>query len=284
MLSHPKCQAADPCRANIGLQGSPGHACKVGDFLAALADGGYRISRGENIICDSEESGPMIDKSRVAVYTVAILFSLTYIGCKEQSSAPPASGSPSAASAPPVTTGTTATSATDANTSAKSTTAACQLLTAEEIKSVQGDALKETKASEQASGPYATSQCFFATNDFVNSVSLTLTQKNPATSGGQGIKDFWRERFGHEDRREKDREKRRDKDAARGEEGEEEGLPAQRVKSLGDEAYWVGNSKIGALYVLKGDKLLRISIGGALTQGNRTEKMKALAQSALKRL
>lgn len=226
----------------------------------------------------------MIVKSRAAVCTVAILLSLTYIGCKEQSSAPPASGSPSAAGAPPVTTGTAATSATDANASAKSTSAACKLLTAEEIKSVQGDTLRETRGSEQANGPFATSQCFFTTNDFVNSVSVTLTQKNPATSGGQSIKDFWRERFGREDRREKDREKRRDKDAAHGEEEEEEGLPPQRVTSLGDEAYWVGNSKIGALYVLKGDKLLRISIGGAITQGNRTEKMKALAQSALKRL
>jgi hypothetical protein len=225
-------------------------------------------------------------KSRVAVCALAILLLLVYAGCKEQSSAPPASTSPSAdaASAQP-TTQATGTAASDANASGKGKIDACKLLTAEEIKSVQGDTLKETKTSEQASGPFTTTQCFYTTSNFVNSVSLTVTQKNPASPGGESVKEFWKERFGREDRHEKDREKRRDKDTRRGEaEEEEEGLPPQRLASVGDDAYWVGNAKIGALYVLKGDKLLRISIGGAHTQPVRTEKMKALAQTAIKRL
>jgi hypothetical protein len=223
-------------------------------------------------------------KSRVAFCALAILLLLVYAGCKEQSSTPPGSASPAAASAPTQpATQATGTPGSDATASDKGKIDACKLLTADEIKSVQGDTLKDTKASEKSSGPFATIQCFYATTNFVNSVSLTVTQKNPATSGGESIKEFWEDRFGREDRHEKDREKRRDKDASRGEE-EEEGLPSQRVASLGDEAYWVGNAKIGALYVLKRDKLLRISIGGAHTQQVRTEKMKALAENAIKRL
>jgi hypothetical protein len=117
----------------------------------------------------------------------------------------------------------------------------------------------------------------------VNSISLTVTQKDPASSGGQSIRDFWKERFGRAEGREKDREKERDKNVKRGEE-EEESRPPQRVKSVGDEAYSVGNAKIGALYVLKGDKFLRISIGGAASQKVRTEKMKTLVQHVIKRL
>jgi hypothetical protein len=258
-------------------------------LLAAQADEGI-VSRILKHHLRLGGSARMIIKSRVAFCALAILLPLVHAGCKEQSPAPPASASPSAdtASAQP-TTQAAGTAASDANASVKGKIDACKLLTADEIKSVQGDALKETKASEQATGPFTTTQCFYATNNFVNSVSLTVTQKNPASSGGESVREFWKERFGREDRHEKDREKRRDKDARRGEEAEEEeeeeeGLPPQRLASVGDDAYSVGNAKIGALYVLKGDKLLRISIGGAHTQPVRTEKMKALAQTAIKRL
>jgi hypothetical protein len=56
------------------------------------------------------------------------------------------------------------------------------------------------------------------------------------------------------------------------------------VKGIGDEAFSVGNAKIGALYVLKSDKFIRISIGGSTDQADRIKKMKKLAQYALKRL
>jgi len=231
----------------------------------------------------------MIIKHRVAFCALAILLPLVHAGCKEQSPASPASVSPSADTALAQPTNQAAgTAASDANASVKGKIDACKLLTADEIKSVQGDTLKETKTSEQASGSFTMTQCFYATNDLVNSVSLTVTQKNPASSGGESVREFWEERFGREERLERDREKTRDKDRKTGEEKEgeeeEEGLPPQPVKSLGDEAYSVGNAKIGVLYVLKGDKLLRISIGGAHTQQVRTEKMKSLVQTALKRL
>ena len=68
------------------------------------------------------------------------------------------------------------------------------------------------------------------------------------------------------------------------EEEEEGGAPPELVKGVGEEAYSVGTAKFGALYVLKGNKILRISVGGAHSQPERIEKMKSLAQYAVGRL
>ena len=224
-------------------------------------------------------------KGRVALYTVTLL-AFACAGCKQE--LPAASESPSQAatntpSQPVTQPAETQPSAANASSPVKHKIDACKLLTGEEIQSVQRDALKETKASEQSSGGFATTQCFYMTNNFVNSISLTVTLKDPANAGGPSIRDFWKERFGSAQGREKEREKERDKDAKRGEE-ERESAPPQTVKSLGDEAYWVGNAKVGALYVLIGDKFLRISIGGAGSQNVKTERMKTLARHVIKRL
>ena len=54
---------------------------------------------------------------------------------------------------------------------------ACALLTSQEIRSVQGESLKETKASGKAEGGFSISQCFFTLPTFTNSISLAVTQK-----------------------------------------------------------------------------------------------------------
>jgi len=172
--------------------------------------------------------------------------------------------------------------------SAKGEVDACKLLTAEEIKSVQGDTLQNVTASPVSRGAFITSQCFYATGNFVNSVSLTITQQ-ASGAGAEDLKGFWEERFASAEgrgkgERERERERERAKTAARGEEEEEEGAPPEKVKGIGDEAFSVGNAKIGALYVLKGDKFLRISVGGSRSQPERISKMKALALYVLKRL
>ena len=162
---------------------------------------------------------------------------------------------------------------------AGSVAGACGLLTSEEIQAVQGEGVKATKGSEQSNGPLAVSQCFYETASFANSVSLTLTKKSGGARG-EGPREFWEKNFGERGREKEGREK---EGGGRGEE-EEEGLPPTRVRGVGDEAYWVGNQKAGALYVLKGDRFLRISLGGADDPQKKIEKGKALAERALKRL
>lgn len=214
---------------------------------------------------------------------------LVSVGCRQQPSAPQPASSPavdtSAAANANVNPAGTPAANSPSSVPAKGEVDACKLLTADEIKSVQGDTLQNVTPSPANSGPFVTSQCFYATANFVNSISLTVTQQN-TQAGAQSLREFWEERFEGAEHGDKERQRERDRDkkAKRAEEEEEESRPPDRVKGIGDEAFSVGNAKIGALYVLKGDKFLRISIGGSHDQTDRLKKMKTLAQYALKRL
>ena len=56
------------------------------------------------------------------------------------------------------------------------------------------------------------------------------------------------------------------------------------VSGVGNDAYWVGNNISSSLYVLAGDRFLRISIGGNEDREIKLRKSKQLASRALKRL
>jgi len=162
----------------------------------------------------------------------------------------------------------------------------CSLLTADEVKAVQGEAFKETKASEGSDNGMVVSQCFFSLPTFANSVNLAVMQKGEG-SGARDPREFFEKTFAGraESETEKEREKRERKSAAKGrEEEEKEGSAAQKVEGVGDEAFWTGNRVGGALYVLKHDAYIRVSIGGAGDQKTKIEKSKALARLALKRI
>jgi hypothetical protein len=164
---------------------------------------------------------------------------------------------------------------------------ACALLTSKEIESVQGEATKETKLTGQSTGGFSISQCFFTLPTFTNSVSLLVAQRGDG-AGAHDPKEFWRDTF-HEDKekereKEKDRDRKGDRDKKRAEEEEEEGAPPEKIAGIGDEAYWTGSRVGGALYVLKGNAYVRISIGGPADQATKIKKSKALAQKALARL
>jgi hypothetical protein len=186
-------------------------------------------------------------------------------------------GSPSALSQngePAATTSGTAT--------ARGKIDACALLTSQEIRSVQGEPLKETKASGSAEKGFSISQCFFTLPTFNNSISLSVTQKGDGADG-RDPKEFWEATFDRESEGEK--EKERDKKSAKEREEEnEEAAPPQKIAGVGDEAFWTGSRVGGALYVLKGSTYLRVSVGGAGDQQSKINKSKALARLALKRL
>lgn len=144
---------------------------------------------------------------------------------------------------------------------------ACTLLVAADLKSVQGSRLVQKVPSRQPAGTFHLSQCYFRTADHGGSVSLALSD---AAVTSEAPRLFWRERF-----------------AAL------ESLPAakkrkleapQPVPGLGDEACWIGDPRLGALYVLSGDAFLRISIGGAGNDDERRDRARALAAKALARL
>ena len=239
-------------------------------------------------LCASGENSLMPIRRQRLLYTLAVLLASLVAGCagcKEQSSQmqilPPAAA---ANSSSPAVTNMNAAPASNANASSsnKSAIDACKLLTKEEIKTIQRDTLKDTTLTAPSDGPFIVSQCFYATNNFVNSVSLTVTQQS-SNAGAKNIREFWKEKLRSQGSHDTERERERDNKAKASEE-EEEGAPPERVKGVGEEAYSVGNAKFGALYVLKGNKILRISVGGSHSQPERIQKMKSLAQYAITRL
>lgn len=148
---------------------------------------------------------------------------------------------------------------------------ACALLTGTEIQSVQGESIKESKLSGQISGGLAISQCFFTLPTFNNSISLIVAHKGEG-AGAREPKEFWRTTFHAEKKDEKARKK-----------AEEESDPPKKIPGLGDEAFWMGNRIAGALYVLKGDAYVRVSVGGPSDKASQT-RARMLAQKALARL
>jgi len=219
------------------------------------------------------------------------------VGCAK-SEVPQSSASNQGTTASPTTAGSPGPvaqngepAATTAASTGKGKIDACALLTSPEIKSVQGEPLKETKASGSAEKGFLVSQCFFTLPTFNNSISLVVTQKGEGAAG-RDPKEFWEETFEKsegegEKERDKKSAKEREKEKERGkgrEEEEEEAAPAQKITGVGDEAFWTGSRVGGALYVLKGSTYLRISVGGAGDQQSKINKSKALARWALKRL
>ncbi len=162
----------------------------------------------------------------------------------------------------------------------------CSLLTSAEIESVLGEAAKQAKSSTQPGGGMLMSQCFFGVASSAKSVSLALATANPADKSKLTPRAFWRKQFHSGDQEKVKEEKSRSgKTGDRSEaEHEEELSKARSITGIGEEAYWVGNPILGALYVLQGDKFLRISVGGIRQEPERIEKSKALARMALKRL
>ena len=101
---------------------------------------------------------------------------------------------------------------TSGATTTRGKTDACALLTSQEIRSVQGEPLKETKASGGAEKGFSISQCFFTLPTFNNSISLVVTQKGDGV-GGRDPKEFWEATF--DKKSEGEREKERDKKSAK---------------------------------------------------------------------
>lgn len=142
---------------------------------------------------------------------------------------------------------------------------ACTLIKPSEVGVVQDDKITATKSSSRFNGTFAVSQCFYTAANFVNSVSLEVNQGKPDDPQQNSVLRFWTQQF------------RQAKDSRRS-------VKPKLIPGVGDEAYWVGSSKMGALYILKRDKYLRVSVGGSDAEEVKLQKSKKLAEYALKRL
>ena len=158
---------------------------------------------------------------------------------------------------------------------------ACALIEKSEIASVQGVEAQQMQPTSQKHGDLNISQCYYTAISADGSKNLSVyvqvIQLDPKSARRDALKEFWEERFRHESK-EKKREERE-------EEEEEEAInPPLPISGVGDEAFWLGSSRGGALFVMKKDKVLRVTVGGTDDVKAQIEKSKTLAQKALSRL
>ena len=143
---------------------------------------------------------------------------------------------------------------------------ACSLLTREEIEAVQGEPPQDAKSSAQSAGGLMRYDCLFTLPTFTDSISLSVTQSAPG-AGARDPRETWREML-----------------AAAESKASEKSPPPRKIDGIGDEAFWSGDDRMGALYVLKGSRQLRISVGGPGDRETKIEKSRTLAEVALKKL
>lgn len=152
-------------------------------------------------------------------------------------------------------------------------TDACSLLSSQEIETILGAPLKDTKPSANSQGGLTVSQCYFLLPIAADSIVLTMTQK---ADGPNSLdpKQSW-ERMFHGDK---------DKPESREEEEESKSPPPEKIGGLGDEAFWAPRRFGGTIYALKGNRSISISVGGAGDPATKLQQSKALAEIVLKRL
>jgi len=137
---------------------------------------------------------------------------------------------------------------------------ACDLLTSADVKAVQGSAFAETKPTQSQFDGIVISQCFYRLPSFVDSISVDVIRAPSMTA-----EELWVKITG----------KRTAKMTAKGREA------GDVLPDLGDTAIWAGNMNAGALYVLEGNTILRISVGGGGAEEEKIEKTRKLAALAL---
>lgn len=221
---------------------------------------------------------------RLSSFFFVLILGVQFTACKRSEQA---GGTAQPAAAPAAVQQTTAanqpTPPTATNVSqTKAKTDACALLTSADIEAVQKEAVKDTKLSGTNDGRFSVSQCFFTLPTFTNSVSLQVTQRGDG-SAARDPKEFWTETF-HRERKSKRERERENAKAKTEEEEEREKAPPQKIAGVGDEAFWVGGRIGGALYVLKDNSYVRVSIGGAGAELEKIKKSKSLAQKVTERL
>ncbi|HKR63307.1 MAG TPA: subclass B3 metallo-beta-lactamase [Thermoanaerobaculia bacterium] len=140
----------------------------------------------------------------------------------------------------------------------------CGLLTRDDIRAVQGADFSSATESVRNGGNLTLEQCYYAMPVSSDSINVEVASEGP-------VRELWRQRMSA-NRRDREEEER---------EGKVE--EKERVRGVGEEAWWV-RGRAGALYVLSGERWVKISIGGSATEKEKITRAKRLAKLVLSRL
>lgn len=152
---------------------------------------------------------------------------------------------------------------------AQTTAGACGLIDESDIESLQGEQMRGAAPSTGTEAGMAFSDCYYtvisADGSKNLSIHLRVLRDEAEASGGGALKGFWEGRF-------------------RGAKEKKKAEKPRPVGGVGEEAFWLGNNVMGALYVLAKDRVVRVSVGGPDAEGAKVEKSRRLAEKAIQRL
>jgi hypothetical protein len=161
---------------------------------------------------------------------------------------------------------------------------ACALLADADVRTALGVTVKERQPGTQQAHGLLLSQCYLGTGT-PRSVSIAVAGNTRSGDKTVTPRAFWRDQFHGRDEDASERKGGKREAARKGEKREEEGeTEARPIGGVGDEAFWSGTRVAGALYVLRGNTFIRVSVGGINDEKERIEKSRQLAVSALARL
>lgn len=203
----------------------------------------------------------MVGKLSATVLLCLFLFQSD--GCGSRSGGGNQNSKPSATQATP-------TSAPAASPGvAQSPAGACLLIDKSEIESLQGEQMRGAEPSTGTEADMAFSDCYYtviSSDGSKNlSVHLRVLRDDPQSAGRGALRRFWEDRF-------------------RGAKEKKKAEKPRAVAGVGEEAFWLGNNVMGALYVLAKDRIVRVSVGGAEEEDAKIEKSRKLAEKAINHL
>jgi hypothetical protein len=157
----------------------------------------------------------------------------------------------------------------------------CGLLPSAEITRIHGAKVVETKPSEgTAAASLQMLQCYFRAEDLAESVSLLVAV--PSEKHPNAARDYWRATIVRA--AEAEVSARSSGTELTKAEAKKQRHRPERVEGIGEQAWWVGDRYAGALYVLEGDKFIRVSVGGRLSEKEKKQQARELAAVVLKQL
>ena len=159
---------------------------------------------------------------------------------------------------------------------------ACKLITTEEVGAIQGAKITDAKSSAGWTGNLLMSQCYYASIEPNKSVSLAVIEKDPQSAESDPRK-FWAQTLSPFQAAARGTDEPAEKNEKSGEEQERK-IPRKKIDGVGEQAFWSGNRFGGALYVLKNNVIVRVSVGGPDNEETKIAKSKELAEKALLRL
>src|ERR1700738_3220634 len=154
----------------------------------------------------------------------------------------------------------------------------CALLTRAEVTLVQGEEVRDARASHRTEGALAINSCLWTLPTYSRSVAFEVATAEPDV-----IAAVWRRIF-HGERRDEEREGKGQRESKGERESKREEARPRRNRGLGREAFWTAEPPSGALYVRTSRAWFRISTGGPAPARDTQRKMTDLARKVLRRL